>query len=104
MRMRLANLSSATRAFVVERCQIGNEFSVEKDALYRAWCYYAEANKVFAGTLPKFSESLYAATGHRVRPGRPVVEGKQVPSFVGIRLQPEEPRPRAEYDFWPPPE
>src|SRR5258708_34783022 len=40
MRMRLANLSSPTRAFVVERCQLGNEFSVEKDALYRAWCYY----------------------------------------------------------------
>ncbi|HEY5131756.1 MAG TPA: phage/plasmid primase, P4 family [Bradyrhizobium sp.] len=87
-RERLANLGSSAMAFIAEECELGADYHATKDALYEAWKLYAEANDVYPGTKEKFCEALYAATGGRVRHGKPISRGKQVPSCMGIRLVP----------------
>jgi P4 family phage/plasmid primase-like protien len=88
-RERLANLGSPIRAFINERCVIDTLAMVAKKKIYEAWCVYAAENALHPSTMEKFCESLYAASGGRVRPGKPRgPDGRQVPSCMGIRLLP----------------
>jgi putative DNA primase/helicase len=84
---RLANLGSPARAYIAEDCVLDPDAHVEKRVLYEDWQLYAKENDLFPGTLDKFCEAIYAATGGAVRSGRPMINGKQVHCCMGIRLR-----------------
>ena len=90
---RLANLGSPVRAFITECCELDPDARVAKRDLYNAWRDYARENDLYAGTLEKFCEAIYAATSGKVKAGKPRIDGERIPSVIGIRLLDPNERP-----------
>jgi P4 family phage/plasmid primase-like protien len=83
----LANFGSPIAAFVADECMLGPDFEFDKKLLYENWCTYAQANNIDKpGSREDFFQSLYAATGHKVRLVKRGPRGQQVPRLVGIKL------------------
>ena len=98
----MANLGSLVMAFVAERCKLDSEAYENKNALYNAYKQYATENDMPSDTKEHFCSALYAATGGKVKPARPIVAGKQVPSCQGIKLRRgEEPEQESGLDELP---
>jgi phage/plasmid-associated DNA primase len=86
-------MASAVRAFVAECCELGEEYTVLIDALYRsyrAWCEGSGA-KGYAERLPinQFSGKLRSAFHGQIQTIRPRVENslERKRKFSGIRLR-----------------
>lgn len=78
--------SSPVGVFLSEWCELDPGASTTKEELYdawRAWC--KEAGRDRPGTLAGLARNLFAA-GKGIKAGRPRVGGRQVPSFMGVRL------------------
>jgi P4 family phage/plasmid primase-like protien len=87
-REQLARLGSPVLAFISEYCLYDPDAHIGKAELYHAWRIYAAEQDEIPGTDAKFAAALYAATGGRVKSGRPVgTDGRQRPAFMGIRFR-----------------
>ena len=85
---RMANLGSDAHAFITEHCVLEFDAHVPKADLFGVYVSWSKNNEIPPMTKEKFCEALYAATDGRVRSGKPrEADGKQVPSFIGIRLR-----------------
>lgn len=84
----LETLSSPTKAFVEECCEVSAGASVPCQTLYGRWCAWtAEQGREHNGSLPIFSRNLSAALPH-VHTVRPRTEQGRERCFEGIRLKP----------------
>jgi P4 family phage/plasmid primase-like protien len=84
-----ADAASPVSAFVREECVVAPNASIEKTALYEAWCRWCVRRGRPAGTAETFGHELLAAMGERARSGRPRVNGKRLYTYEGIDLAPQ---------------
>lgn len=76
--------ASPVRAFVAERCALGAQEWITKEALFslwRSWCF--EQNQTNVGTLAKFATELYAAVAG-INQTQRRINGRQTRMFTGI--------------------
>jgi len=80
--------------FVAERCEVGPDFEVPKEALWNAFRTWDLSRNGGEPTIRKFQaffNSIYAAVpGIVAGKGRPDAAGKRTPVVVGLRLAQEE--------------
>jgi putative DNA primase/helicase len=90
LRTEVAGMASSVKSFVAERCELGREYTVKKEALYLAyrmhaatsglsWADYIQSNQ--------FSAKLRAAFHGQIGDARPRVNGERPTVFSGIRLR-----------------
>lgn len=78
--------SSPVGMFLSEWCELDPDASTTKEALYDAWkAWCKDAGRDHPGTLAGLSRNLFAA-GKGIKASKPRVGGRQVPSFMGVRL------------------
>lgn len=78
--------SSPVGVFLSEWCEVDSDASTTKEDLYdawRAWCQQEGRDR--PGTLAGLSKNLFSA-GKGIKAGKPRIGGRQVPSFMGVRL------------------
>jgi putative DNA primase/helicase len=86
----LEDLSSPTKTWLKERCNVDPKLKGEPDAMFRDWCQWCEDNGIKdAGAKSVFSRNIHAAVpGLRVeQPRLPGSKGKRVRYWVGVRLK-----------------
>lgn len=87
----LRETASPVGRFLDERCELGSEFSVTTDDLFAAWrTWCATGGRDAVGTVETFARAMYAAAP-TVKRAKPRVDGRQVPTYQGIRLRPAQP-------------
>jgi putative DNA primase/helicase len=84
----LEELSSPIKAFINERCTIGQTGRVAKEELFRSWVMWCSANGHLAGSNQAFGVRLHAAVPD-LRDIRPRERGKQVRMYSGISIRSE---------------
>ena len=81
----MMDLASPVSAFVRERCELGPDKTVARDALYLTWKMWAESNGHHAGAKITFGKSLHAAVPALGRADIPAGD-KRVHGYRGIGL------------------
>ena len=85
----LEDLASPVSAFVRDRCRIGPNLVVDKDALWKAWRTWCDDEGARAGTKSVFVRDLRAAYP-KALPQRPALpDGRRVHVIAGIALADE---------------
>lgn len=75
--------------FIKEFCDIGPTYRYDKKVIYSWADAWYISNKLKTPPFHIFSGNLYAATGNRVRSGRPRATESRSRVYDGIRLKPE---------------
>lgn len=78
-------------AFVTDCCEVNPTGCVSKDELYNAFLKYAEGKRIPILKPNAFARALQNQASVRVRPSKPTIDGKRVPSWEGLKLIPQEP-------------
>lgn len=86
----LEDMSTPVRAFLRERCQLDPNSITPKDTLWEAWRTWCGLNNETSGNARQFFKNLVAASGRTIRGSKPNAEGRRIPSYVGIRVLPDE--------------
>ena len=80
------DISSPVKQFVRERCALGADYHVTRNALFDAWCAWCKAEgRDHPGTKATFGKDLSAAFPE-LKPKRVGSRGEQVHSYAGIKL------------------
>jgi putative DNA primase/helicase len=83
----LEELTNPVGAFLAEECNLGPEFEVPVQDLYKAWKRWCEANgRDHSGDVQGFSKNLRAAVTS-IKLTRPRVDGKPTRTFTGLELR-----------------
>ena len=83
----LERLTSPIKAFVDDRCVVGDDKRVPVDALYAAWKNWSiTEGRMYPGTKESFGRDLHAAVPG-VRKTRPYINEKRVYCYEGIGLR-----------------
>jgi putative DNA primase/helicase len=101
LRTEVAGMASSVKSFVAEKCELGSEYTIKKDALYSAYRMYAATSGLSWADHTQsnqFSGKLRAAFHGQIGDVRPRVAGERPTMFAGIRLRSAKPlvRPRSE--------
>ena len=83
----LEDLSSPVAAFVRERCQVGNDRSIDITELYRQWKVWCEGSgRSHPGNLQGFGRDLRAVVP-AIRTTRPRIGDERIRKYEGIGLK-----------------
>jgi P4 family phage/plasmid primase-like protien len=86
----MVDLASPFPAFVEECCNLGPEEHVSKAELFRAFriWFRNSTGQDYRSQPSVFARDLYSATDKAVRSAKPREDGRRVPHFSGVSLQP----------------
>lgn len=82
----MLNSGNSVRAFVIDLCELGENWKVDKKVLHRAHCQHAIAIKAYPLSEPMFFKKLKEAFP-QLQNTRPVVDGEREQFISGIRLR-----------------
>ena len=81
------DISSPVKQFVRERCALGDDYHITRDALFDAWCVWCKSEgREHPGTKATFGKDLSAAFPE-LNPKRVGSRGEQVHGYAGIKLR-----------------
>ena len=81
--------SDPARAFVEERCDVGAEFKILKEELYKAYKRFCDKNRVQLSGDSQFAKELRQVPGLSIRDKQYQEKGERVRWWLGIQLKGE---------------
>lgn len=88
---RISEVAAPLNTFLRECCELDPTAKEPKDRIWQAYLAFTADHQMPAvySSSTHFQMSLESAAQFRISTGRPRVDGKQVPHWMGLRLKPE---------------